>query len=96
MILRDGHLGPQHYPAEQTTLRPPPKPVPFVESPSVLADRVYWVTVARPMLVKAGNLIETDEMRAEEKQIRAMLAKQRPAAVVPEPVAEDDGGEVPF
>lgn len=101
MILRDGLLGHDDYPASQPVLATPPKAGPVFEPPSVLSDRVHWVTVLRPMLVAAGNLKLTPEMEAEEKAVRAELAKaNRKPAQVPVPLTtvanDDDDGEVPF
>lgn len=75
-ILRDGHIGNQHFLASTPVLAPPPPtPVP-PEEPSILGDRVFWVTVLRPQLIAAGNLIETDEHRKELAAVKRQLVRE--------------------
>lgn len=60
------------------------------ETPVLTRNRVWWVTVQRPKLIAAGNLIETPAMKAEAEEIRRQLARDGKGLLPPLPPAQLD------
>jgi hypothetical protein len=76
MIPPDGLHTNADYPETQPVLSPkaPAGPLDLPAESMANMDWVYWVTELRPMLIAAGNLVETEEHR---KEYRAMMKAQK-------------------